>query len=593
MSLQLFKEKLEEYKGEYTFNFAKDDDCAYLFEEYGGEENMKTRFPALYQSYLNAREASLEHLDDPNETFTGGVGKIRVNYLSQEENNEDSVVQLEAPVSCVFTDATTKVECEEPAAEWLGVTVLTKIKDIYSPRYLIRISKVIEATNKFEGKVHSNPEKLSDINNKSYCVSVELTGVDPENKLCKKIVKNQVDLGNVEYPAIADIKIDDPAPKNDKHKISNEIMMLYGRLSEQPIYKDADYKGDDFLNNTFSNGKVHLLMPISGKIIYDYNVEPLELLAPTEDEALSRSQATYEYKQQVFTYRSDITDDKVLYDKLKGCFQNGKYVKSLQTPVTFDIKIPDGGRSVYDWHTDVEGIQNGDPKTVYLVGVFTYCCIDQLGFKTEDQITIKSLSKEDLAKYGADYYKYEKGTNVIYIPPITIYWGCFGKDVRIMLADKSEKYAGNIKIGDQLLGFDGQVLTVDNVLTGFDTEIYLIKTQNGGEIKVSGGHPMMCEGKCIRASRIKAGDQLNLADGSLSEVVSVEMIEYNDMVYNFTFEGVENGVYIIANGFYTGDLRMQNTKTERTERVFTEEEKALIAEMMQHNQELMLSLEEK
>lgn len=96
---------------------------------------------------------------------------------------------------------------------------------------------------------------------------------------------------------------------------------------------------------------------------------------------------------------------------------------------------------------------------------------------------------------------------------------------------------------------------------------------------------MMKDGESVRASRLKVGDKLNLADGSLAEVERIDVVEYNDTVYNFTFVDENEGNYIVANDFYSGDLRMQNKKDKIPERILTPEDKLFIAEMMLHSEE--------
>lgn len=602
MSLQSFKEKLRNLNGEYTLNFANEDDCAYFLEEYGGEEQLRKKSPAIHDCFVHtkkmARQRMMQNNNDADvKLCKGHLQKLTIEHPANQSgalqqtllknNGADPYVCLSAALDFDFVDGTKKVRDDEPAEEWIGVTVQTKIKEINAPQYIVNDNFALPAVQSFNGIVKSRLEKLSVLNNKRYSILVKVQGRDPSGELKNKIFKKEQNVGDVKYFTIADIKIDDPAPKNNTHKDRNEIMMLYGRLDQQQIFKNADYKDGDYLKNNFKDGRVHLLMPIKGELVYDYNVQPKELTRPNDVEILSRSQATYEYKEQVFTYRSDITDDNILYEKLKSCFSQDEYKPQQRTKVYFDFRIADSGRSDLDWHTDIEGIANGEPKTILVDGCFTYSSINQLGMEVEDQILIKGITKEDLIKQqGKQYYVYVAGTNTIYIPPVTVYWGCFGRDVKIRLADKTEKNACDIAIGDQLEGYDHKILKVNNIITGHDTTIYLIKTKENGEIKVSGGHPMLCNGQKIRACRIKQNDKLHLADGSLAEVESVALIEYHDTVYNFTFEGEDEGAYLVANGFYSGDLHMQNEKREKPERVFTAKEKEFIAEIMLHHEEL-------
>lgn len=591
MSLITFEKMLEDLDGVYEFNFANEDDCAYLLEEYGGEERMKTCFPAIYESFLKARGEAVERVRANKQaesgTFMGDMENAGVRYLNTlQSNDDDPAVVLTTAVSGMFIDNTLSIESGKDARPWLSVTVQSKIRERYSPEYLIYSSDLVNNSNSYAAVFESNPEVMSRIKNKHFQKTIEIAGIDPSGKLRKGVIQGGQDMGDPRYPTIANITITDPAPKNDLHKANNQIVMLYGRMSEQEFYKDADYKGGDYLKNAFANNKVRLLIPMSGSVLFDYKVKPLELHKPKGLEKLTRSEATYEYLEQKFLYRDNI-DDVVLYNQLKDCFTCDEYKENHQTKVTFDIKAAVENYSDLDWLVDVNGLPNGDPKTIYIIGKFSFDCVNQKEGLSVDQIKFKSVSKEDLKKFKAEYYTYAGG-NIVYIPPITVYWGCFGRDVQLRLAGKREKPASEVKIGDRLLGLNHEILTVNNVYTGYDTEIFEIVTQSGNTIRVSGGHPMMCGGKMVRASRLNPGDCLNTADGASDPVEQVSVVSYEDTVYNFTFEGKDEGAYLIANGLYSGDLFMQNTKENQPRKVreFNPEEKRLMEEMAVHNEEL-------
>lgn len=591
MSLEKFEDMLEKLEGAYEFDFANEDDCAYLFEEYGGEERMKTYYPAIYESFLKAQNEAVERRSankpPKSGTFIGDMQKAGIRRLDAlQSNDDDPAVVLTTAVSGIFIDDTTTIQSREKANPWLSVTVQSKIRERFSPNYILYSSDVVNYSNSFAKILESNPELLSQINDKHFQQTIDIEGIDPSGKLRKGIIQELLHMGDPCYPTVANITVTDPAPKNDLHKATNQIVMLYGRMSEQEFYKDADYKGDDYFKNAFKNGKVRLLMPLSGTVLFDYNVKPLGLHKPTRAEKFVRSDATYEYKEQKFIYRDNI-DDESLYNQLKTCVIPDDYKENHQTKVKFDIQAAAGSYTKWDWLADVEGIQNGEPKTVYITGKIALESVNQMQGRSIDQIKIKSVTTEVLKKFQAKYYTYAGG-NVIYIPPITIYWGCFGGNVQIRLADQGEKTASEVRVGDQILGQDNEILTVNQIYTGYDTEIFEIVTKSGNTIHVSGGHPMMCQGKMVRASYLTPGDCLNMANGTLDPVERVSVVPYEDTVYNFTFEGKEQGTYLIANGLYTGDLFMQNkTESEPLKaREFTPEEKQLIAEMVIHNEEL-------
>lgn len=595
MSLETFEMMLENLDGVYEFNFAYEDDCAYLFEEYGGEERMKSCFPEIYRSFLKARGDAVKRVraNKPPESdvFMGYMKTGAVRYLDTLKGNDDDddpAVVLTSEVIGMFIDNTTTIESGKKAMPWQSVMVQSKIREQFSPDYMIYSSEVVNYDNSYSVTLESNPELMSTFMNKRFQNIVDMEGIDPAGKLRKGIIQERKDMGDISNPTIFCISITDPAPKNKAHIKDNQIVMLYGRMSEQTIFNEADYKDDDYLNNTFDlyHNKVRLLMPLSGIVSFNENVEPLGLHKPSGMETLTRPEATYDYNQQKFKYRNNI-EDKDLYDQLKVCFNCDKYKENQKTNVTFDIKVTAEHYSDLDWLVDVQGVANGEPKTIIINGKFSLESKNQMGMKMVDQIKFVSVTEADLKKFKAKYYTYDKG-NIIYIPPITIYWGCYGRDVQIRLADQMEKPASEIKIGDRLLGRDNEILTVNNVYRGYDTTIFEIATKSGNTIRVSGGHPMMCHGNMVRASRLKPGDGLNLANGALDPVEQVSVVPYEDTVYNFTFDGKEQGAYLIANGLYSGDMFMQNmTESQPTEeRKFTPEEKQLMAEMAIHNEEL-------
>lgn len=597
MSLTSLKNKLENLVGEYTFDFTKEDDWAFMLEQFGGEERIRKNFPEVYESLLFTREqASINMCSDEEQqeididaTLTDLCLKTESELNGTDEAEKtadgDEFGVLAVDLMCSFVDPTKEVNTSDPADEWKGITVQVKIKETNSPVYLYRHSFSVPAANSYNSMITTPLGKLSELDNKAYDISVTVTGKDPNNIYhAKTIQKPTKKIGTVENYPIYNVDVDDPAPKSTAH--SNKIIMLYGRTNEQQIYKDADYKDGDYLNNTFNNGKVHLLMPLAGKIILDYKVEPTGLVYE-EEEVLVRPTATYDYKKQTFKYRNDIRNDKELYDKIKGNFKADTYNPGLRTNVSFDFSLKDdNNRSKYDWRCDVEGVQNGEPKTIMLQGAFTYGYKDQLGAPVDSQIIIKSVTEDDLKGLHQEYYKFDPKSCVVCIPPITVYWGCFGKDVKIRLADQTEKKASEIKVKDQLIGYGDQVLTVNDIVTGADHTIFNIKTRKNGDIQVSGGHPMMCGGESKRAAQLKTGDKLNLADGSLAEIESIEVVPYDDTVYNFTFDGCEDGAYLIANGFYSGDLNMQNKKQEVIRKELTEKDQAFIEEMRRFTEEM-------
>ena len=139
MPLNALKKKLENLKGVYTFNFANECDCEYLFEQYDGENNMKQNYPQIYKSFLNAREKSLR-INETSKGETANTYKVSIGKLQIDPENKpqcdtkklsEQTGKLKDDISCVFIDETKKVNEKEPAAPWKGIIIQTKIQSLH------------------------------------------------------------------------------------------------------------------------------------------------------------------------------------------------------------------------------------------------------------------------------------------------------------------------------------------------------------------------------------------------------------------------------------------------------------------------------
>ena len=76
-----------------------------------------------------------------------------------------------------------------------------------------------------------------------------------------------------------------------------------------------------------------------------------------------------------------------------------------------------------------------------------------------------------------------------------------------------------------------------------------------------------------------------MAPGGILKIESVKTEAYNDKVYNFEFEEEKISNYIMANGFWSGDIAAQNEPDFREipaeSKALHNEIKALVAEINQ------------
>lgn len=153
--------------------------------------------------------------------------------------------------------------------------------------------------------------------------------------------------------------------------------------------------------------------------------------------------------------------------------------------------------------------------------------------------------------------------------------GCHARDTQIKLADGSLKRADKIDIGDSLITYGDKVLKVNNIYYGDEEELVAVKFEDGKQIQVSKGHPLLKEdGTGVDVQQLLKGDRILAETGNAVTVSEVSPVPYQDVVYNFTFEGEEEGNYVIANGLYSGDFYAQNLQGSRKP-VPTPEQEAL------------------
>ena len=148
--------------------------------------------------------------------------------------------------------------------------------------------------------------------------------------------------------------------------------------------------------------------------------------------------------------------------------------------------------------------------------------------------------------------------NCIDISSTHISRDCIGKSVRLKTCDGKIKEVQSVNIGDMLFAYGNKVVTVSNIFVGHNETIFRLRC-DGCETYISGDHPVLSEnGKEIAVNKLKAGDKIMAENSGIVKVLSVDKEPYDDIVYNFSFDGESESVYIIADGIYVGDINAQN-----------------------------------
>lgn len=592
MSLKTFKKKMEEWNGLYLLDFAVEEEREYYLESVGGEEYLKSNFPVIYNSYLKSCEAAKNSCKDekkPDSVHFEVYDLMSVEAaLSSANASDEEKYHLAVSINGSFLDTNAVLAGAAPA-ETFNVSVNGKIYDSNSPRIpYVEIHDYYDQVNEINRQYLSSEfYRQEEFWNRKLKVSLKISVYDNKNINMTYVYQTTATFGNPMNYAINNIRFDAPV---STHPETKEIRILYGRTAENLDNPDYIYKSNNAVEH---QGKLWTIVPISGEVTLKkihnsdqyYSFEKLSEAG--EDEQMERSTLQYDGVEWKI-YRNDLKDDD-LYKELNNSehFQVSEGADHAEV-LKFDLfhsKYKEDKDRCYDWADDIDKASTDNRERIcYLLGGFSYdiCKKNGAGEVIEDgveyQITCRSVRPEDLPS-DRQYYTFKAGCGTIYIPPIHLWWGCHARDVQIRLADGSCRRADEIQIGDRLAAWRDKVLVVNNIFCGEEKRLVCVHTDAGHRIQVSEGHPLLKEDGTGRdAMGLVPGDTIVSGEGAFETVISVELVPYEDTVYNFTFEGEEEGNYVIANGLYSGDFYAQNKRRDKKP-LLTEEQKALIAEL--------------
>ncbi len=590
MSLETFKKKMEEYEGLYPLDLTVEEERQYYLESLGGEEDLKKNFPVMYGAFRKSLEIDPHTFRDTKEKDDVYFNVYDLKNVKADKNADGGSPDtfLAACIEGSFLDKNAVVT-EAAPAESFNVLVSGKIYDPHSPRMpFMEVHDSFNQVNKVDRQYLSRElYKKEEFWNRELKAKFTITVYDSRNGMKSYIFSKTDNFGSPLNYAIENIRFDAPV---STHPETKEIRILYGRSAQNLDNPDYIYKS----NNADANkGKLWTIVPVSGEVTLkkilnknDY-YSFAQLSRPDPDEVMERSTLQYD-NIEWRTYRYDLKDEELYKTLNDGSHFKVTVGKDHAEALRFDLFHPDwkeGDDRRYDWCHDIDKASTDNRQRIcYLLGGFAYdiCKKNEQGDVIEPameyQIICRSVDPENLPK-GRQYYTFEANSGTIYIPPIHLWWGCHAKEARIQMADGSGRRADEIQIGDRIMGYKGKLLTVNNIYYGHEEDIVCVQTDGGRRIRVSKGHPLLKEdGAGTDAARLLPGDRILSGEGVPVTVTSVETVPYDDQVYNFTFEGEEEGNYIIADGLCSGDFYAQNRRSGRKP-VPTQQQEALMKEL--------------
>jgi hypothetical protein len=151
--------------------------------------------------------------------------------------------------------------------------------------------------------------------------------------------------------------------------------------------------------------------------------------------------------------------------------------------------------------------------------------------------------------------------------------GCYVEGTQLQFTDGTVDIKAALESGKVDLVTLSPTATLDNLqfannkvqryltdLTEAVQDIYTLSMKSGGQLRVTGEHPLLTsDGVIHQAQSLKPGDQLILANGKPDPIVRIEFNKIFGKVYNvqpITTDYVSN--IVVAGGYLNGSLRYQN-----------------------------------
>lgn len=159
----------------------------------------------------------------------------------------------------------------------------------------------------------------------------------------------------------------------------------------------------------------------------------------------------------------------------------------------------------------------------------------------------------------------DTGSDKQRIDTLKIYMGCLGKDVKVRMADGSQRRIAEIRIGEKVASIKG-ALEVKDVITGEETQgMMRLYTQRGKGVLATSQHPILTADGIKMVQELKSGeDILVMEDGSRERLTEIQVEEictysiYNLVLCKAKGEEIpaEEG-FLFADGMTVGDNNMQ------------------------------------
>ncbi|MCL2703357.1 MAG: hypothetical protein FWE91_07115 [Defluviitaleaceae bacterium] len=511
--------------------------------EFGGIENYRENYPALYESFANTCE--LHRLLRNEERFGDTAENVlmfcSMSDLKQGNNANSGYITTNLSYGLEYSPL------RQDGRSVTGARLEGSLIQVKTGRELDALDIRVTADELLLPNTHMFEAFLEDLaSHRDQYVRVEMSMTVYYIDKDKKRTQDKYNLDNNDAAMfykigksasnVQEIIVCAPKAKTDMKK--NPIIVGYAR--------NFDTTDITYPNNWISGNTMKIMMPISGKVTFAHDIELEGCYAEHYKDA------KIEYRPHL--YLSNDTQTIVARHCRRQADFPGYFCVNQAQKNIVDFTFND------DWNTSTEY-----NKYIYdsklKVGFYCHLALEGGYVDTHADGKRTATGEVFLASYSstkdttAEYY-ISKQKRTCSIPEIQIIWGCFGRDTLLRMEDGSRKWIQDVKTGDRV-AVEGGYAAITGTSIGFEQTLIRVETEDGKALCLTAGHPVLTERGYVRARVLKPGDALKTACGGSTRVLSAAEAAYEDNVYNVE---LDTDKALDANGLLAGDITAQNER---------------------------------
>ena len=417
-----------------------------FFEDFGGKDEAKKKYPSLHSAVLRTQknlleeEKSLSNSDDGKD-IGFNMGAIRMDDMVNVNNVLKSNLH-NTNEKCVVCDSSATVK------NAAMIMVTSEMIDTTNGNMIDSDSSYIEYTD-LTSTIWSKVSEIGEFNDHKISATSKYYYVYPDSRCGISDIKNSNYTILNGQSCVTEFVVNDPKIKSGNES-NKHVNILYNRSPKDGEKTDYYYTGSDI---EISGNKVKTVLPISGYFKLVNFLEPKGISSVIGLQLVYKEETVVEY-----FYNNNLAE-------LNNYLSFAKDSKDNCYKVTFNFDKD--WRAYLDKSKYFDGTYITDCK---LRWSFRFDCymLDSKGSRTKDdkgQYNIFELglciNSESSKPTGGEYNKSKNNKAVV--PDIYIQWGCFDKNTLIKMSDGSRKKISQVNIGEFILDNNGSGIEIKEI----------------------------------------------------------------------------------------------------------------------------------